>query len=380
MPRFRLSRAATRRVQSGHPWIYREEPARVPSGTVVDLYDGQGRRVGWGLADDGPIAVRVLGQGPRDGIDQVIRDRITRADTLRRDLVDGGTDAYRIVAGAGDGLDGLVVDRYGPIAVLRSYAGAWERHLDPIVRAIAALPWCETVYRRYGVERVDGRTGGEVLAGPPVPSVVVIEEHGAKLLVRPEVGQKTGMFLDQREHRALVRRWSRGRSVVNLFAYTGGFSVAAALGGASRVITVDIAPDAIDDARENFRLNGIDPDRHGFEVADAFGWTGRSPSSLVVLDPPSLAHDKASEGAAGAAYRKLHRHHGTRVAPDGLLATSSCTARLSTADWRAAVIDGLAPTADWSWRWSSGEPPDHPVAIGHPEGSYLKFALLSRRG
>jgi 23S rRNA (cytosine1962-C5)-methyltransferase len=187
----------------------------------------------------------------------------------------------------------------------------------------------------------------------------------------------------------MVREWSAGRMVVNLFSYTGGFSVAAALGGAVRVVTVDIAPDAIDDARENFRLNGLDPDPHGFEVADAFHWTPRDaasgqgrrfgPFGLVVVDPPSLAHDKQADAAARRAYRKLHAHVGSLVSRDGLLATSSCTARLDVEGWRRAVVEGLAERGEWSWHTQSAEPVDHPIALGHPEGRYLKFALLRRR-
>jgi 23S rRNA (cytosine1962-C5)-methyltransferase len=380
VPRYRLSRAATRSLERGHPWIYREEPARAAAGTVVDLLDGRGRRLGWGLTDDGPIAVRVLGRGAREPLEQVIPARIAESDALRQALVASRSDAYRIVNGAGDGLDGLVVDRYADLAVLRVYSAAWLPHLHAVVGAIAALPWSRSVVRRLGVERVDGREGIEVLAGPRPPDVVIVGEHGMRLLVRWEVGQKTGMFLDQREHRSLVRGWARDRIVANLFAYTGGFSVAAALGGAARVVTVDLAPAAIDDARENFRLNGLDPDRHGFEVADAFSWRGDPAPTLLVLDPPSLARDQAAVDAARAAYRKLHRHHGASLASGALLATSSCTARLPAPDWRAAVTDGLLPHGRWSWLHSSAAPPDHPVALGHPEGAYLKFALLARRG
>jgi 23S rRNA (cytosine1962-C5)-methyltransferase len=309
-----------------------------------------------------------------------VRTRIGLADAVRATLVDlAHTDALRIVAGAGDGLDGLVVDRYGALAVLRVYARAWEPWLAEVVSAIAALPWCTTVWRRYGVARVDGREGGETLAGPPPPGSLVVREHGMRLLVRPETGQKTGLFLDQREHRGLVRGWANGRTVANLFGYTGGFSVAAALGGATRVVTVDVAADALEDARENFRLNGLDPAAHGFEAADAFAWRPDEPVGLLVLDPPSLAHDRKAERAAVAAYRGLHRHHGEHVAEGGLLATSSCTARVATAAWRAAVTEGLAATGAWSWHWTSAEPADHPTALAHPEGPYLKFALLRRR-
>jgi 23S rRNA (cytosine1962-C5)-methyltransferase len=347
---------------------------------VVELIDDRATRLGFGLTDSGPIAVRVLGRGEREPVDVLVRKRIARADALRGSLVEAGTDAYRIVAGAGDGLDGLVVDRYGDLAVLRVYASAWEPHLDAVVAALAGLSWCRAVLRRFGVERVDGRAGAEVVHGEDPGETRVVTEHGMRMLVRPRVGQKTGLFLDQREHRRLIRTWSRGRTVVNLFAYTGGFSVAAALGGAARTITVDLAPDAVEDARENFRLNGLDPDRHGFEVADAFAWSPARPLGLVILDPPSLARDRAAKDAAVRAYGKLHRHHAAAVAEDGLLATSSCTARLPMAEWRASVAEALAKSGEWSWHWCSAEPPDHPVALGHPEGAYLKFALLARRG
>lgn len=202
-----------------------------------------------------------------------------------------------------------------------------------------------------------------------------------KLLVRPYVGQKTGLFLDQREHRRMVRQWSKDRLVGNLFAYNGGFSVAAALGGAQRVVTVDLAPEAIADAKENFRLNGISPEAHGFEVADVFAWKGpKTPFALLIVDPPSLTHDRAAETAAKNAYRKLHAQVGPLVAKEGLLATSSCTARLGLDPWRQIVAEGLASSGDWSWHWISAEPLDHPTALVHAEGRYLKFALLRRRG
>ena len=144
-------------------------------------------------------------------------------------------------------------------------------------------------------------------------------------------------------------------------------------------MTVDVAADALEDARENFRLNDLDPDAHGFEAQDAFEWRPAAPLGLLVLDPPSLAHDRRAEKAAVAAYRSLHHHHGPHVAEGGLLATSSCTSRVATPVWRAAVTDGLAATGAWSWHWTSTEPADHPTAVGHAEGPYLKFALLRRR-
>ncbi len=379
--RLRISRSTVAPLRSGHPWVYRDGLVNAPVGRLVEMTDEDARVVAWGLADEGPIAVRVLGRGsaPNRPLPKVIGERIRAADSVRQRLVPPQTDCYRVVAAAGDGLPGLIVDRYGELAIVRIYSSAWLPWLDEVVRGIEALGWVGQIYRRFGVQRVDGREGGEALHGVEPADSLVVTEHGMKMLVRPKVGQKTGLFLDQREHRELVRRWAAGRTVANLFAYTGGFSVAAGLGGAARVTTVDIAPDAIEDARENFRLNGMDPEEHEFEVADAFAWKPTGHLDLLIVDPPALTRAKKSDGAARSAYRKLHRRLGTFVSRAGLMATSSCSARLSLDAWRQAIREGLSPTGDWSWHWCSGEPPDHPTSLDHREGHYLKFAVLRRR-
>lgn len=352
-----------------------------PAGAIVELTDDRDRVLGWGMADEGPIAVRVLGRSsaPDRSLGDLVAERVAAADAVRARLVPADTDCYRVVNAAGDGLPGVVIDRYGELAVIKLYARAWEIHLEAVLRGVRALPWVGAILRRFGVSRVDGREGTQLLHGEDPGEAIVVREAGMRFLVRPHVGQKTGLFLDQREHRLLVRRLAAGRLVANLFAYNGGFSVAAALGGAARVTTVDIAPDAIEDAREIFRLNDLDPDRHRFEVADAFAWKPEGALDLLIVDPPSLARGARSEGAARSAYRKLHRGLGPHVARHGLLATASCTARLGLEGWQQAVREGLAATGDWSWHHLSAEPPDHPVALAHAEGRYLKFAILRRR-
>lgn len=371
MKRLALTRDTVGTVARGHPWVYRDGVrGSAPVGEPVLLVDDKNKVVAWGLFDSGPIAVRVLGREPLS-MERLFATRLAAAER-RRALVGGETDAYRLLNGEGDGLGGVVVDRYGDVGVLRLYSAAWERHLGALVDAIR--PRFSTIYRRFGVARVDGEEGGATLAGPEPADGIVVREHGMKLLARVKSGQKTGLFLDQRENRRLIRGWASGRAVVNLFSYNGGFSVAAALGGARRVVSVDIAPAAIADAQEIFRLNGIDPARHGFEVADAFTWSGER-ADLVILDPPSLTHDKDADGAAKKAYRDLNRH--ASALTSDLFATSSCTARLSWDRWEEAVREGLK--GGWAWLARAGEPPDHPVAVGHPEGRYLKFALLGRQ-
>jgi len=379
--RFRISRSTVAPLRAGHPWVYRDGLVNAPVGEVVELTGDDGSVIAWGLGDEGPIAVRILGRGaaPKQALGAVVGDRIRAADAVRQRLIPAGTDCYRAVAASGDGLPGLIVDRYGDLAIVRIYSAAWLSWLDDIVAAVKGLGWVSTIYRRFGVKRVDGREGGEPLFGDTPPDSMVVSECGMKMLVRPLVGQKTGLFLDQREHRDLVRRWGAGRMVANLFAYTGGFSVAAALGGAARAVTVDIAAQAVEDARENFRLNGLDPDDHAFEVADAFEWKPRGHIDLLIVDPPALTRSRKSDGAARSAYRKLHRRLGPFVSRSGLLATSSCSARLSLDGWQQAIREGLSPTGDWSWHWCSSEPPDHPTSLAHREGHYLKFAVLRRR-
>ncbi len=335
------------------------------------LLDDRQKAVAWGLFDEGPIAVRVLGREVVD-LRTLLQRRVALALATRQRLVGGDTDAYRLLNGEGDGLGGLVVDRYADVAVVRVYAKAWERHMDAVVEALS--PHLRSGWRRFGVDRVDGRDGGERLWGPEASDEVVVREHGMRMLARVRTGQKTGLFLDQREHRRLVRGWSDGLTVLNLFSYSGGFSLAAALGGARRVVSVDVAPAALEDARENFRLNGIDPAGHGFECTDAFRYAPSARPDFVICDPPSLAHDRDADGAARKAYRDLHRHVG--ALPTSLLAASSCTARLSFERWEETLREGLK--AGWAVLHRSGEPPDHPVGLQHPEGRYLKFALLAR--
>jgi len=369
-------------VSRGHPWVYVEgllAPGdRPPPGTPVRLLDGRGQPVAFGLADDGAIAVRVLSRHPA-AVPDLLRRAVSTAVELRAAVVPANTDAHRLINGAGDGLPGLVVDRYADLAVLRLYGACWEPWLDELCAALLAAAPVRSLARRLGVRRVDADSGLLHLAGPPSAERLVVREAGLRFVVRPAEGQKTGLFLDQRENRRTVGLVSRDRDVIDVFSCTGGFAVHAAAGGARRVTVVDVAPAAVEDARENLRLNGIDPDRHAFVVADAFRWAPARPADLVICDPPSLSHDRDADGAARRRYRDLATQYGRAVRPGGLLATASCTARLSWDRWEQAVREGLRRAGRWSWLQRAAEPADHPVLTEHPEARYLKFALLQRR-
>lgn len=368
-------------LKRGHPWVYtsglRDEGQLPPPGTPVQLVDHKGKGVAFGLADDGPIAVRVLGRHP-ESVPALIRRRLSAAADARPNLIPADTDAYRVVNGEGDGLGGLIVDRYDDTMVLRLYSAAWVPHLDAIVSCLQDRPETVTVLRRYGVRRVDGRDGAETLHGPEAREPIVVREAGLQFIARPITGQKTGLFLDQREHRIRMASHCVGSTVVNLFAYNGGFSVHAAAAGAKHVTSVDIAQGALDDAQENFRLNGLDPTAHSFVAEDVFKWSPDVQADAVICDPPSLTHGKSADANARRVYRDLAQRSANMVRPGGLLASASCTARLSWERWEQAVREGVGKTGRWSWLWRAAEPPDHPVALGHPEGRYLKFALLRR--
>lgn len=368
-------------VKRGHPWLFRDIPIQAEAGNPCILVDRNGDKIGWGVTDEGDIRVRVLDNKVPGQLDvpRLLKERIRRAEQLRTRFFIDGTDCYRVVNGEGDGIPGLIIDRYDWVCVVRVYAKAWVRYLPDIIEAIELFGWVGSIVRKLGVERVDGSKGLEHLSMSEAPETLVVTERQMKLLVQPGKGQKTGMFLDQREHRDLVRQWSAGRMVENLFSYHGGFSVAAALGGAARVVSVDIAPRAIEDAKENFRLNGLDPDHHGFEVADCFAYRPKGKVDMLIVDPPSLAKGARSAGAARNAYRKLHRNLANHVSRDGLMASASCTARMTHAEWVRAVEEGLITAGLWSWLWTSQAPVDHPTAMWHPEGRYLKFGLLRRR-
>ena len=378
----RLTADTVGTVGRGHPWVYADglSPGqeRLPAGTPVRLLDGRGQPVAFGLADDGDIAVRVLGRHPTE-LPALLDRNLATAAALRAAVVQADTEAFRLVNGAGDGLPGLVVDRYGPLAILRLYGACWEPWLDAVVAAVLRHGGVSTVARRLGVRRVDAGSGLETLAGPAAPDSLVVREAGLSFLVRPAAGQKTGLFLDQRENRRLIGRLARDREVFDIFSCTGGFAVYAAAGGARRVTVVDLAPAAVEDARENLRLNGIDPDRHAFVVADAFTWQPQGTAGLVVCDPPNLSHGRDADRAASRQYRDLAERTGRMVEPGGLLATASCTARLSYERWEQAVREGLRRAGRWSLLHRAGEPPDHPVLAEHPEARYLKLAVLQRR-
>ncbi len=391
----RLQKDLARHLRAGHPWVFRKAIEKAPkglvAGAIVDVTD-DGRFVARGYFDPhSAIQVRVLTRERAEEIDDAFwRRRVARAVQLRRELV-RGTTGYRLVHGESDGLPGVVADRYDRFAVLKLYSAGLTPHRPAIVEALRAeADGVLGVFGRDEIPRDDddeegGAPAGRVLWGAEPPERIAIGEHGMTVLVDVRRGQKTGHFLDQRENRRMVRGLAAGRpEALNLFSYTGGFSVAAALGGAKHVVSVDVDADAIALARENFRANGLDPADHAFAVEDVFEILARYKREgrrfdLVVCDPPAFAKSQKAVDAAVAGYASLNRAALAVVAPGGLLVTASCSARVSVEQFTDAVKEAaFKARVDLQLVAETRQPPDHPVSLQFREGRYLKALVLRR--
>jgi 23S rRNA (cytosine1962-C5)-methyltransferase len=398
-----VSRRGMEPVRRGHPWLFRsavvQQSSRAPSArgnalpetaAIVSIVDEVGQPLGCGVWDPtSPIAIRVWSLDPAVRIDAgLFRSRLERAIDIRRRLfADGMTTAYRLLNGEGDRVPAFVVDRYADVAVLRIDGDA--------ARAVSAdlLRDVETPLRAIGVTTLLERTGRRGEA-PEIRALygtkrdkVEVKEHGVPFVVDLARGQKTGAFLDQRENRRrigeLVARRVRAGGpvrVLNLFSYTGGFSLHAALAGAT-VTSVDVAMAAHATAQESFRLAGVDPRGHSFVTADCFAFLEAALRrgerwDVVISDPPSFAPSEKAKPKGIAAYRSLHRACAAVVADGGTFVAASCSSHVTAEDFAGTLDDAALGRSDLRLLEQFGPPADHPTLPAFSEGRYLKLALL----
>ncbi|MEJ2289816.1 MAG: class I SAM-dependent rRNA methyltransferase, partial [Deinococcales bacterium] len=314
---------------SGHPWIYRNHLPKHRLTTGDWLRVEAGRAVAHGLYDGhGAIAVRMFSrEAPPD--DALLKRRVLEALELRRPLAErGDTDAYRLLYGEGDFLPAIVADRYGRFAVVKGYAASVRALLPVVARTLGSALGLKGV-----VHRIEGEELAPLWGELPPPEESVLE-NGLRFHADLRRGQKTGLFLDQRDNRMLVRELAAGRRVLNLFSYTGAFSVYALAGGAELAVSVDVAEGAVQEATRTVERNGLPAERHRAVAADVFTFLPEATErgdryDLVVLDPPSLARNAEQRRRAQRAYLKLNRAACRAVEPGGFLATSSCTSPIS---------------------------------------------------
>ncbi len=382
----RLNRDLARTIKRGHPWVYADalrDLPRAAAGTPAVLLDNRkGQPVAVGYYDpDSPLAFRVCDTDGQTQLDQRWAEtRLRNAVSLRKSLFGPTTTGYRLLNGEGDCTPGLVIDVYGDTAVLKldgaGPIGFWDA--TAIAEWIAQATGVHCVYER----RKERGREGRVLVGHEPHEPASFLENGLKFTADVVRGQKTGFFLDQRDNRHLIRGLARGRSVVNLFAYTGGFSIAAGVGGATHVTTIDLAQPAIEASKDHWAQNELSESQHEAIAVDAFEFlqtTGsqRKRWEIVIVDPPSFAPNHESVAKATAAYQTLIAG-GARIATrGGLLAAASCSSHIDLPGFLEICEQGVSEARRRGTVLSiQGQPPDHPSPLALPEFRYLKFVLL----
>jgi 23S rRNA (cytosine1962-C5)-methyltransferase len=387
LPEVQVNRALRPRLAEGHPWVYRNQvlgAAHHHSGTWVRVRCGNWQAIG--LWDDtSPIAIRIFSRSALPDF-RWIRNRVRAAYELRAAVQSQHTTAWRWIFGESDGLPGLTVDRYGAYAVVHTYADSVDVLIPLLAEALQAEDGLEGILIRRRAAARDGENappGSKVerLWGHWPPRDLVVAEHGLRFRANLFAGQKTGLFLDHRDNRLTLQGLCAEKTVLNCFAYTGAFSVYAARGGARQIVSCDIAPDAIADARVNFELNGYDPAAHEFIAGDVFdllaAYAGEGRTfDIVVLDPPSFARARKHVEVAIRAYTRLNRLAIHCVRPGGLLVSASCTSQVSPEMFRGLLAAAAAhEDRRLALIHEAGQPIDHPVAAHFPEGRYLKFVI-----
>lgn len=387
-------------MRGGHPWLFaesvREQNREGILGELAVIYDRKDEFLAVGLFDpDSPIRVRVLHAGKPQMIDRAWWLRRLKETVGRREnedgrwrMGDGGrTTGYRCINGESDGWPGLVLDRYDTTLVLKLYTAAWLPRLDEVLELIGQVVPNERVVLRLSRNiqtKAAGefqREDGEILRGGALAEPVVFWESGLRFEADVLRGQKTGFFLDQRENRLLVESLARGRTMLNAFSFSGGFSLYAARGGARSVTDLDISAHALASADRNFMLNESIPEvarcPHEMVQSDAFEWLEETKQrfDLIVLDPPSLAKREPERAGAIRAYGRLAALGIRALNRDGILVAASCSAHVSAEEFFTAVRGAVAGSGrKFSELRTTGHAFDH--AAKFKEGEYLKAIYL----
>lgn len=390
-PVIRLFKGKDEAVRRFHPWIFsgaiEKGPEGLQAGDTVTVTDDKGNILGTGFCESESIAVKLLCFGNRKVDEWLFLEKLKHAFEVRRTmgLIDNPhTNCYRLVHSEGDGLPGLIIDVYGHTAVVQAQTEGMALHIKEIVRALKLIPelGLQAIYnksaeamKRMGKE--DAVLDGYLFGSRIDESVM---ENDSLFHVDWENGQKTGFFIDQRDNRELVRQFSQGKTVLNAFGYTGGFSVTALKGGAKRVVTVDASGKAMEAAKANLELNGYSTEENPCITSDMKDYVmkmGDGEFDLIVLDPPAFAkrHHDRHRGLQG--YRFINAEAIKRIAKGGILFTFSCSQAVDKSTFQG-IVTAAAIEARRNVRilYQLSQPADHPINIFHPEGAYLKGLVL----
>ena len=372
-----------------HPWVFSGAIASLPEnleeGELVKVVSADGRQLGTGHFQIGSIAVRLLEFGDKEITDDFFHRRLDAAFRLRQalGLIRPDNNCYRLVHGEGDFLPGLVIDIYGDTAVVQAHSPGMHFERMKIARALTELPeaFIRNVYYKSETTlpykaRLDPQN--DYLIGHFDGNIAI--ENGLRFNIDWLKGQKTGFFVDQRENRALLEKFAHGRKVLNMFCYTGGFSVYAMRGGAVKVDSVDSSAKAAALTDANIELNFPDDPRHKTHAVDAFKYLAdmeKDAYDLIILDPPAFAKHRSALKNGLIGYRKLNAKAFEKIKSGGILFTFSCSQVVTREMFRLAVFTAAAQSGrKVRILHQLTQPADHPVDISHPEGEYLKGLVL----
>lgn len=387
-PIIKLRKGKEESLERMHPWVFSgavaSQPDDIEEGDLVSVVSSDGRVIGTGHYQIGSITVRILAWGDTVIDNEFYSTRLQEAYNVRKALrlATRQNNAYRLVHGEGDFLPGLVVDIYGDTAVVQAHSPGMHFARDIIAAALTQLPEAgiKNVYYKSETTlpfkaQLDPRN--DYIIGKYSTNIAV--ENGLKFHVDWLKGQKTGFFVDQRDNRSLLEKYALNRKVLNMFCYTGGFSVYALRGGAKQVHSVDSSAKAIALTDANVALNFPNNDRHTSYAEDAFKFLSKIDDSydLIILDPPAFAKHRSALRNALIGYRKLNAKAFEKIAPGGILFTFSCSQAVSREQFRLAVFSAAAQSRrKVRILHQLTQPADHPVNIYHPEGEYLKGLIL----
>ncbi|QTO53057.1 23S rRNA (cytosine(1962)-C(5))-methyltransferase RlmI [Duffyella gerundensis] len=383
-----LAKGREKSLLRRHPWVFSGAVARMEGkaqqGETIDICDSQGKWLAKGAwSPESQIRARVWSWQADESIDiDFFVKRLQAAQQLRDWLAErDDLDSYRLIAGESDGLPGVTIDRFGTFLVMQLLSAGAEYQRAAIITALQkCYPDCAiydrsdvSVRKKEGLELVQGPVTGEI-----PPPLLPITEHGMKLLVDIQTGHKTGYYLDQRDSRLATRRYAQNKRVLNCFSYTGGFAVSALLGGCTEVLSVDTSQAALDIARENVELNGLDLTKAQFVRDDVFKLLRRyrdegEKFDLIVMDPPKFVENKNQLNGACRGYKDINMLAMQLLNPGGILLTFSCSGLMATDLFQKIIADAaLDAQRDVQFIEQFRQAADHPVIASYPEGMYLK--------
>ncbi len=387
-----VSADTVRMLELGHPWVIADAFTRRwpkgKAGELIQLVNEQGKPLAVALLDpDNRIVARVLSGKPFKLDSSWLRKRFQAAFSLRKKHANlSNTNAYRLVNAEGDGIPGLTVDIYANFLLLQLYTECWQPHLKLVTSVLQELLEPVGIYEKARPRNTreleaisDNRKYGRLLAGKAAPQRLEVQENGLAFLISLEEGLNTGLFLDQRENRRSLMQRIAGRRFLNLFAYTGAFSVAAAAGGASQVTSVDVSPGYTDWNRANFSANRLNPKKHRFLVGDCMGklteLAGNNEQfDIILMDPPSFSTTTKGRFTTRGGTSDLVSVCLPLLTDGGLLICSSNHQKTDITDYIKELRRGaLLAGSELRVIEQKGQPVDFPYPVTFPEGRYLKY-------